>query len=63
MDDLAYASASQIAAAIREKSLSPREAVEFFIDRIERRNPSLNAVVFKGYDDARRAAKQQKMQL
>ena len=57
MAELSYTSASQLAAAIKAKKLSPREALEFFIDRIERRNPSLNAIVFKGYDDARRAAK------
>lgn len=57
MAELSYTSASQLAAAIKAKRLSPREVLEFFIDRIEKRNPSLNAIVFKGYDDARRAAK------
>ena len=56
MDDLAYTSATEIASAIRLKKLSPREVLAYFIDRIEKRNPSLNAFVFKGYEDARKAA-------
>ncbi len=55
--DLSYTSAGDIANAIRLKKISPREVLDFFIDRIETRNSSLNAVVYKGYDDARAAAK------
>jgi amidase/aspartyl-tRNA(Asn)/glutamyl-tRNA(Gln) amidotransferase subunit A len=55
--DLSYASAGDIANAIRQKRVSPLEVLDFFIDRIEARNPSLNAVVYKGYDDARAAAR------
>ena len=33
------------------------ELVEAAIERIERHNPTLNAVVYKGYDDARARAK------
>ncbi|TFH41819.1 MAG: amidase, partial [Lysobacterales bacterium] len=55
--DLSYASAGDIANAIRQKRVSPPEVLDFFIDRIEARNPSLNAVVYKGYDDARVAAR------
>lgn len=54
--DLSYASAGDIADAIKQKQISALEVLEFFIDRIETRNPSLNAIVFKGYDDARKAA-------
>jgi amidase/aspartyl-tRNA(Asn)/glutamyl-tRNA(Gln) amidotransferase subunit A len=54
--DLSYESASDIADAIRLKKISPCEVMDFFIDRIEARNPSLNAVVYKGYDEARAAA-------
>jgi amidase len=57
LDDLSYMSASQIAAAVRSKKLSPSEVLEFFIERIEKRNPTLNAIVFKGYDDARQSAR------
>jgi amidase len=37
--------------------LSPVEIVDACIARIERRNPSLNALIFYGFDDARREAK------
>jgi len=56
-DELAYVSAIEIAERIRTRRLSPVEAVEACIARIEKRNPSLNAFVFKGFDDARREAK------
>src|SRR5574337_452003 len=56
-DELAYMSATEIAERIRARRLSPVEAVEACIARIEKRNPSLNAFVFKGFDDARREAK------
>jgi amidase/aspartyl-tRNA(Asn)/glutamyl-tRNA(Gln) amidotransferase subunit A len=56
LDELAYASAYEIAARIRRRDLSPVEVVEAFIARIEARNPSLNALVYLGFADARRAA-------
>lgn len=49
-------SATSIAKAVRAKELSCVEVIEAAISRIEARNPSLNAVTFKGYDDARIAA-------
>ena len=56
-DELAYASAYELAARIRRRDLSPVEVVEACIARIEARNPSLNALVYLGFDDARRAAR------
>jgi amidase len=56
-DELAYAPAHELAARIRRRDLSPVEVVESFIDRIEARNPSLNALVYLGFDDARREAR------
>ena len=55
-DDLAYMTAAEMAARIRRRQLSPVEVVDAVIERIEQRNPSLNAFVFKGYDDARARA-------
>ena len=55
--DFAYRDTTEIAALIRSGELSPVEAVECAIELIEQRNPSLNAVIFKGYDDARERAK------
>jgi amidase len=57
IDELAYVSAAELAERVRRRSLSPVEIVESCIERIELRNPSLNAFVFKGFEDARREAK------
>lgn len=62
-DDFAYMSASEIASRIRRRDLSPVEVVDAVIDRIEQRNESLNAFVFKGFEDARAAAKAAEKQL
>ena len=45
MNDLAYESARSIAAAIREGKLKSRDHLEAMLDRIERLNGPLNAVV------------------
>ena len=57
-DELAYMSATEMAMRIRRRDFSPVEVVDALIARIESRNPSLNAFVFKGFDDARSAAKE-----
>ncbi|NOX32027.1 MAG: amidase, partial [Actinobacteria bacterium] len=54
--DTAYSSATELARRVRERELSPVELVDSVIDRIEQRNPDLNAVVYEGFDDARVAA-------
>jgi amidase len=56
-DELAYTSASELATRIRRRDLSPVEVVDAFIARIDERNPSLNAFIFEGFDDARKDAK------
>ncbi|THD63264.1 amidase [Phenylobacterium sp.] len=45
-----------LAELVAKGEVTPSELAEAAIDRIERRNPTLNAVVYKGYDDARRWA-------
>jgi amidase len=57
MTEFSYQSAEGLATAIRHKKISPTEVLEYFIERIESRNPSLNAFVYKGYEDARAAAR------
>ncbi len=57
-DELAYMSAADLARRIRNRDLSPVEVVDAFIKRIEARNPSLNALVFLGTDDARSRARE-----
>ena len=57
-EDLAkIESATSLAARIRRKEISPVEAVDAAIARIETHNPKINALVIFGYDDARKAAK------
>ncbi len=57
-DELAYMSATELTERIRRRDLSPVEVVDATIARIEARNPSLNAFVYHGYDDARAQAKE-----
>ncbi len=54
---LAYTSAAEIAARVRQRELSPVDVVDACIRRIETRNPSLNAFVYEGFDEARQRAK------
>ncbi len=56
-DDLAYATATELAARIRRRDLSPVELLDAVIARIEARNPSLNALVFTAFDEAREQAR------
>jgi amidase len=57
MDELAFRSATALEAAIRDRSVSCRELLELYLQRIDRLNPSLNAVVTLDRDRARAAAK------
>src|SRR6476660_251906 len=57
-DELAYVPAHELAARIRRRDLSPVEVVEAFVGRIEARNPSLNALVYLGFDSARTRARE-----
>ena len=41
-----------LAELVKKKEIKPAELVEAAIERIERHNPQLNAVVFKAYDEA-----------
>lgn len=57
-DELAYLSATQLALRIRNRDVSPVEVMDACIDRVERRDPSLNAMVHTDFDDARRRARE-----
>jgi len=52
MEDSAFATACELAAAIREHEVSAVEVLEVFLDRFERHNPSLNAIVTLGEEGA-----------
>ncbi|MEY4250446.1 MAG: hypothetical protein RJA87_2079 [Pseudomonadota bacterium] len=56
MDDYSDYDGLGLADLVARKDVSPAELVEAAIERVERHNPSLNAVVYKGYEDARKAA-------
>jgi Asp-tRNA(Asn)/Glu-tRNA(Gln) amidotransferase A subunit family amidase len=55
-DDIAFWSASRQAAAIRDGEFTSRELLELFVQRIERINGALNAVVTLDLEAARAAA-------
>jgi amidase len=55
-DELAYTTATELATRIRRRDLSPVEVVEAYIQRIQDRNPSINAFVYSGFEDARHRA-------
>src|SRR4051794_29178886 len=57
-DELAYMTVVELAGRIRRLELSPVEVLDATIERIEARNPSLNALVYLGFDDARAAARE-----
>ena len=57
LDEFAFLDATAQAELVRKKEVTPAELVEATIERIERLNPELNAVVTPMYDLAREAAK------
>ena len=57
MTDLAWMSVRELALAIRERRLSAVELLDATIARIEARDPSLNAFVFRAFDEARASAR------
>lgn len=46
-----------LADLVRRREVTPLELVDAAIERIERHNPAINAVVYKAYDEARAAAR------
>ena len=56
-DDVAFLDATAQAELVRRNEVKPIELVDAAIERIERLNPELNAVVTPMYDLARKAAK------
>jgi amidase len=56
MDDYSEYDGLGLADLVAKKQVTPSELVEAAIARIEKHNPALNAVVYKGYDDARKWA-------
>lgn len=48
-----WKTAAELVSLVRTKQISPLEILEETIELVEERNPSLNAVVYKAYDEAR----------
>src|SRR5688572_14770920 len=55
-DDLATAPATELAGAIRAKEIASRELLDLYLDRIDRLDGPVNAVVTLDADRARDAA-------
>jgi amidase len=55
-DDLCFRPATELAAMVRSREISARELVEAHLDRIDRLNPAINALVTLDADGARAAA-------
>ena len=58
MTDLAFRSATALAAEIRAKRISCRELLELYLGRVERYNPSINAIIATDMPAARQRADQ-----
>jgi len=58
VSDLSFCSAGELAAKIRAGELSSLELTDHYIDRIERLDGEINAVVVRDFDRARKAARQ-----
>ncbi len=56
-DELCWVSATELAALIRRRKVSPVEVIDSVLDRIARLNPQLNAFVTVTADEARKAAR------
>ncbi|KYG67900.1 amidase [Bdellovibrio bacteriovorus] len=59
MNELLKLSATEIAAKVARREVTPSEVLEAHIARIEAVNPSLNAMVEKDFERARKLAKEQ----
>jgi amidase len=52
-----FGSAIALAASIRNREISPVEVVDTYLDRIDRINPLINAIVWRNDDEVRTAAR------
>lgn len=62
-DELAYASVVELSRRLIDRDLSPVELLDRVLERIETRNPDLNAVVHLAGDEARDAARRSERRL
>ena len=57
MSELAFKSATELAEMIQAKAISALELLEHYLERVERFNPDLNAVIVLDVERARARAK------
>jgi len=57
MSELAYASATELAAKIRHKEISATELLQLYLQRIDKYNPAINAIVVDMREQALAAAR------
>jgi amidase/aspartyl-tRNA(Asn)/glutamyl-tRNA(Gln) amidotransferase subunit A len=55
--DVAYRSAAELVGAVASREVSPVEVMEATLRRVDEREPSLNAIVHKGFDEAMDSAR------
>ncbi|NQU63901.1 MAG: hypothetical protein HQ517_06410 [SAR324 cluster bacterium] len=58
MNKLPFQSATELLRAIQDKQTGSVELLEMYVERYERLNPRLNAVVETGFEQARERARQ-----
>jgi amidase len=58
MSELAFQSATELTAAIRDRRIGSAELLEMYIERYERFNPRINAIIATDFENARIRAKQ-----
>ena len=61
--DIPYLSATELSGLIRSKEVSPVEAVEAYLDRIDRLDPTLHAYITVTRDGALQAARESEQAL
>ena len=57
MTELAFESATTLARMVRERKISSVELLEYFFNRVDQHNPSLNAIIWEMRDEALARAK------
>ena len=58
MDDIAFSSATRLARKIKQKAIGCAELLTLYVERMQRFNPALNAIVVQRVDEAMQRAKE-----
>ena len=63
MENLAFASAGELARRLRARQIGCRELLDLYIERVERLDPRVNAVVVRRFEAAREEARERDAEL